>query len=201
MVARLYDKSLEIAHSGKGWMREIWADRRDPSAPVWRLEFQLRRQVLAESSLREPQDVTAKWQNLWGYAMKWLSLREPAPNATRTRWPVADLWSDLTRSKPGIAYSPLVRKRIREHDESAVIRALPATRAPSRPLPGSAISTWRCSCHAVAWASTWTLQDETFETWFSRSGSGGCDAPAITGMVGRRRRDRQSANPPRLDPP
>jgi hypothetical protein len=124
MVARLYDKSLEIAHSGKGWMREIWADRRDPSAPVWRLEFQLRRQVLAESSLREPQDVTAKWQNLWGYAMKWLSLREPAPNATRTRWPVADLWSDLTRSKPGIAYSPLVRKRIREHDESAVIRGL-----------------------------------------------------------------------------
>jgi hypothetical protein len=123
-VARLYDKTLEIAHSGKGWMREAWTDRLDPSSPVWRLEFQLRREVLAECSLTAPEDVLAHRQNLWAYAMQWLSLREPTFGVTRTRWPVADVWSHLTRSQPGMAGNPLVRKRIREHNESVLVRGL-----------------------------------------------------------------------------
>jgi hypothetical protein len=124
MVARLYDKSLEIAHSGKGWMQEVWGNRLDSSAPVWRLEFQLRRVVLAECSLSTPEDVLAQWQNLWGYATRWLSLREPGPGAHRTRWPVADVWSDLARAEGGVGWTPLVRKRIRQHDESVLVRGL-----------------------------------------------------------------------------
>jgi hypothetical protein len=124
MVARLYDKSLEIKHSGKAWMNEVWGDRLDPSAPVWRLEFQLRRQVLAECALTTPEDVLAQRENLWAYAMQWLSLRDPAPGATRTRWRVADKWLCLTRSQGAVAHSPLVRKRIREHDESVLVRGL-----------------------------------------------------------------------------
>jgi hypothetical protein len=124
MVARLYDKSLEIAHSGKRWMHEVWGSRLDVSAPVWRLEFQLRREILAECSLTSPEDVLALRPNLWAYAMQWLSLREPTPGATRTRWPVASAWSDLKRSQAGAPTSPLVRKRIREHDESVLVRGL-----------------------------------------------------------------------------
>jgi hypothetical protein len=124
MVARLYDKSLEIAHSGKAWMLEVWGHRLDSSAPVWRLEFQLRREVLAECSLTRPEDVLAQRQSLWAYAMGWLSLREQTHGAARTRWPVADVWSHLTRSQPGAAYSPLVRRRMREHDESVLVRGL-----------------------------------------------------------------------------
>lgn len=124
MVARLYDKSWEIAHSGKRWMREVWGARLDASEPVWRLEFQLRRDILAECSLTSPEDVLDLWPNLWAYATEWLSLREPTPGATRTRWPVAGAWSDLRRSQTGITYSPLVRKRIREHDESVLVRGL-----------------------------------------------------------------------------
>ncbi|HZQ50166.1 MAG TPA: hypothetical protein VFB69_07655 [Candidatus Dormibacteraeota bacterium] len=124
MVARLYDKSLEIAHSGKRWMHEVWGDGLDVSAPVWRLEFQLRREILAECSLTSPQDVLDLRPSLWTYAMQWLSLREPTPGATRTRWPVASVWSDLERSQAGVTYSPLVRKRIREHDESVLVRGL-----------------------------------------------------------------------------
>jgi hypothetical protein len=124
MVARLYDKSLEIAHSGKRWMHEVWGAGRDVSAPVWRLEFQLRRAILAECSLTSPEDVLAARPNLWAYAMQWLSLREPTPGTTRTRWPVATVWSDLRRSQAGVTHSPLVRKRIREHDESVLVRGL-----------------------------------------------------------------------------
>lgn len=65
MVARIYDKGLEIAHSGKVWMREVWGGRLDPSAPVWRLEFQLRRQLLAECSLTTPEDVLSRREGLW----------------------------------------------------------------------------------------------------------------------------------------
>jgi hypothetical protein len=124
MVARLYDKSLEIDHSGKRWMREVWGDRLDLSTPVWRLEFQLRRGVLAECSLTTPEYVLAQRLSLWTYATRWLSLRRPKPDTTRTRWPVADVWSHLAGSQPGVAYSPLVRKRIREHDEAVLVRGL-----------------------------------------------------------------------------
>ena len=105
-------------------MREVWGDRLDPSAPVWRLEFQLRREVLSECSLTKPEEVLAQRQSLWRYAMQWLSLREPTPGAARTRWPVADVWSKLTRSQAGLGFSPLVRKRIREYDEAVLVRGL-----------------------------------------------------------------------------
>jgi len=56
MVASLYDKGAEIAHSGKSWMRAIWGDRLDPTKPVWRIEFQLRREVLSDCNLSEPEE-------------------------------------------------------------------------------------------------------------------------------------------------
>src|SRR5260370_3839088 len=74
--------------------------------------------------MSKPEDVLAQRHNLWAYAMRWLSLREPTPGATRTRWPVAEVWSQLTRSPTRVAYSPLVRKRIREHDEAVLVRGL-----------------------------------------------------------------------------
>jgi hypothetical protein len=115
---------LEIAHSGKRWMHEVWGAGLDVSAPVWRLEFQLRREILGECSLTSPEDVLAQRASLWAYSMQWLSLREPKPGVTRTRWPVADVWSDLTHSQAGVAISALVRKRIRQDDERVLVRGL-----------------------------------------------------------------------------
>lgn len=124
MVARLYDKSLEITRSGKDWMREVWGDRLDPSQPVWRLEFQLRRQVLKECLLDDAEQVIGRRQHLWAYATRWLSLREPSPMTRRARWPVAYVWAQLARAKVETSQSPLVRERIRKHDESVLVRGL-----------------------------------------------------------------------------
>jgi hypothetical protein len=124
MVARLYDKSLEITQSGKDWMREVWGDRLNPLQPVWRLEFQLRRRMLKECSLEDVEEVIDRRQELWAYATRWLSLRERAPTARRVRWPVANVWAQLAESQVGTPQSPLVRKRIRKHDESVLIRGL-----------------------------------------------------------------------------
>ena len=124
IVARLYDKSAEIAHSGKDWMRVVWGDRGDPSKPVWRLEFQLRREVLAECALSEPDEVLGQRQDLWTYATRWLSRRSPRPGERRTRWPVAGVWTQLSQVKLGAPQSPLVRRRIRKRDESVLVRGL-----------------------------------------------------------------------------
>jgi hypothetical protein len=124
MVARLYYKSLEIAHSGKHWMRDFWGKGHDLAAPVWRLEFQLRREARAECSLITPEDVLAQRQGLWAYAMQWLSLRDPRPRVPRTRWPIAEVWSQLTVSQLGAPQSALVRRRIKQHNESVLVRGL-----------------------------------------------------------------------------
>jgi len=124
LVARLYDKGAEIKHSGKDWMSTVWGDRLDPRRPVWRLEFQVRREVLAQCSLQEPEDALQKRQDLWTYATRWLSLRSPRPGERRTRWPVADTWAQLSRAALGAPQSSLVRQRIRKHEESVLIRGL-----------------------------------------------------------------------------
>jgi hypothetical protein len=124
MMARLYDKSAEIAHSGKDWMRTIWGDRFDPLRPVWRLEFQLRREVLAQCSLQDPDGAVEKRQDLWTYATQWLSLRSPKRGERRTRWPVAIAWVQLSRASLGAPQNSLVRQRIRKHEESVLVRGL-----------------------------------------------------------------------------
>jgi hypothetical protein len=105
-------------------MRVVWGERFDPSKPVWRLEFQLRREVLAECLLAEPEEVLAKRQDLWNYATRWLSLRSNRAGVRRTRWPVADIWRQISRLQMGAQHSSMVRERIRKHDEAVLVRGL-----------------------------------------------------------------------------
>jgi hypothetical protein len=42
----------------------------------------------------------------------------------RTRWPVAGAWLHLSRLELGAPQSPLVRHRIKEHDQSVLVRGL-----------------------------------------------------------------------------
>jgi hypothetical protein len=124
IVARLYDKTAEIAHSGKDWIRSVWGDQVDPLRPVWRLEFQLRRELLAECSLREPEDALRRRQDLWTYATRWLSLRSHKTGVRRTRLPVAGVWAQISRFQLGVPQSSLVRQRIRKHEEAVLVRGL-----------------------------------------------------------------------------
>jgi hypothetical protein len=50
LAARIYDKTVEIQRRGVSWLPDLWGI--DVSGqPVWRLEFQYRRAVLAEFNL------------------------------------------------------------------------------------------------------------------------------------------------------
>lgn len=95
---RLYDKTREIACSGKTWLFDLWR----PSGwvdgeSVWRLEFQFKREFLKTRGLDHPTQVLDVLNGLWTYATtEWLRLCLPNPSdATRSRWATHPLWIDL----------------------------------------------------------------------------------------------------------
>lgn len=102
LVARLYDKGREAAESGKeGWMREVWGPRLDPAAPVWRLEFQLRREAIATFNVRTAEEAIACRQDFWRYCTQ--------------------EWLELSRVSIGLRENGLIRRRIRDAQEGRLV--------------------------------------------------------------------------------
>jgi hypothetical protein len=98
LMARLYLKSLEVKKSGKEYLLELWRRAGWNSVlPVWRLEFEFRREVLAQLKLSSLPEVLSNLNGMWGYAStEWLKLCEPNEgDRTRSRWPIHPLWLAL----------------------------------------------------------------------------------------------------------
>ena len=97
--ARIYDKTREMRKTGAGYLEDHWGERFDPQSPVLRVEFEFGRQGLAEFGIRSPEDAIEASGALWSYATeKWLSLRVPTSDSTRSRWPVAPEWDRIRRA-------------------------------------------------------------------------------------------------------
>ncbi|MEO6983492.1 MAG: hypothetical protein ABI072_10320 [Edaphobacter sp.] len=93
--ARLYDKTRELAKSGKFYMKPLWAEQGwEEGQTVWRMEFQIRREGLPEPMKGSALDALPLSANLWRYLCdEWLRLAIPSvSDETRTRWPVHPLW-------------------------------------------------------------------------------------------------------------
>lgn len=99
MSARLYNKILEIQTSGKEYLFGLWRSAGwNPGSPVWRLEFQMKRETLTQKGLAKLDGVLAHLNGLWSYATtEWLRLTLPnADDQTRSRWPIHPLWGYLS---------------------------------------------------------------------------------------------------------
>src|ERR1017187_4877038 len=97
--ARLYNKSLQSAKIEANHQLELWANAGwQAGTDVWRLEFQLRREVLIQLGLRKLPDVLRNLNGIWSYATTdWLKLTIPNPDdQTRSRWPIHPLWGYLS---------------------------------------------------------------------------------------------------------
>ncbi len=97
--ARLYHKLLQAAKIGAGYLLELWSEVGwDGETDVWRLEFQLRRELLAQHGLTKLPAVLNNLNGLWSYATtEWLRLTLPNPeDKTRSRWPIHPLWGHLS---------------------------------------------------------------------------------------------------------
>lgn len=115
LVARLYDKTLEMTVKGHTWPELLWRGW-DRAQPVWRVEIQYRRPVLAAMGLTGMREVVEHRQGLWEYGTRWLSLRVASQDSNRARWPVAPVWEELTRASVGGRAEPLIRERVRQDD-------------------------------------------------------------------------------------
>lgn len=96
--ARLYDKTRELLKSGKDYLKPLWATKGwNGTEPVWRMEFQIRREGLPVQMLGPAADALARSGDLWRYLCDdWLRLAVPSgSDDTRSRWPTHPLWQAL----------------------------------------------------------------------------------------------------------
>lgn len=96
---RLYNKTLEIEKSKKTYLFDLWrAAGWDGESAVWRLEFELKREVLTQHGLSKLGEVLGNLNGLWSYCTTdWLRLTLPQEDdQTRSRWPIHPLWGYLS---------------------------------------------------------------------------------------------------------
>jgi hypothetical protein len=97
--ARLYYKLLQATKIGANYLLDLWRQAGwNGEGKVWRLEFQLRRELLSQHGLPKLAAVLDNLNGLWSYATtEWLRLTLPsADDKTRSRWPIHPLWGYLS---------------------------------------------------------------------------------------------------------
>ena len=112
-MARLNDKTADLAAKDNGWWFDVWGERYVPGPPVHRLEFEIGRQGLVEFDLNTPEQVIAAAGDLWAYATtEWLTYRSPTADQTRSRWPLAPEWLHVQQAMLGNDAVGIERLRI-----------------------------------------------------------------------------------------
>lgn len=85
IMARVYNKALELRRSGKDWLYDLWGVSQD--SEVWRVEFQLRREALKELGIETFDDLMNASQSLWDYLTgKWLYARKASKKTRLVRF-------------------------------------------------------------------------------------------------------------------
>jgi len=128
--ARLYNKTTEIEKSKKDYLKPIWLESGwNGIDPVWRLEFQLMREVLKELSTLNIETLLKHQNGLWRYATKdWLRLTVPnLKDSNQTRWPTHPIWEALQKT-PFSENEQIILKRVNQErvpsDDSPFINGL-----------------------------------------------------------------------------
>lgn len=98
IMARLYNKSLEIKKSQKDYLKPLWIQNGwDGKTDVWRMEFQMRREFLKLVGLAFPHQINEYSPKVWKYlCTEWLELVTPTNDTTECRWPVTDEWKEIS---------------------------------------------------------------------------------------------------------
>jgi hypothetical protein len=105
VVLRVYDKVVEIAQqSGKVWLYELWGQKES----VWRIEWQVRKEVLRRFGIRALADLKAGLKPLLQYlAIRHDTLRMRVGDSNRARRPLHRLWVDLQRQIDALVDLPV----------------------------------------------------------------------------------------------
>ncbi len=95
VVLRVYNKVAEIEQqSQKVWLFDLWGQRED----VWRVEWQVRKEVLRRFGISNFADLEARLKALLEYlATDHDTLRIRTKDSNPSRWPLHPLWIEIQR--------------------------------------------------------------------------------------------------------
>jgi len=116
VVLRIYNKVAEIEQqSHKVWLFDLWGVKED----VWRIEWQVRKDVLRRFGIRTFDDLFDGQGDVLRYlASEHDRLCVPTADANRGRWPLHALWADLVEQIESFSAQGVHR----EIDPQAVLR-------------------------------------------------------------------------------
>jgi hypothetical protein len=119
VYARLYDKLRHIADTGEStYLLDVYGVAGIRSGEsVWRLEFELRREMLVGLivPIRTASDAIEHQGSLWRYCTtEWLRLAVPSSATRRERWVIDDKWS-LFQDAPVPSGPPVERENRQRH--------------------------------------------------------------------------------------
>jgi hypothetical protein len=140
LMGRLYQKLIESQKTNKTYLHDLWRLAGwDGAMPVWRMEFEFKREVLMQVGLDGLPSVLGCLDGLWSYATtEWLRLAMPSgTDQTRSRWPIHPLWMAIS----SIDW---------EGDSGPLLRSYDPTRAPSLDWLGSRTLSLLASVGAVS---------------------------------------------------
>ena len=89
------------------------------------MEFQFRREALADFQTKSVDEVIASVQDLWHYGtVKWLSLRVPIGDQRRRRWPLDPAWQEIREIRIAPTMTGVVRRRIEQASELKLLQGI-----------------------------------------------------------------------------
>jgi hypothetical protein len=157
VIGRIYDKSIEVEVSGKGWMWDVWGPDVDRDLPIWRVEFECKREFLHSYQFVGVDDTLAALQDLWLYLTDdWLSLRSRTRDQRERRWPVDPIWERVHGIQIAPGLCGVVRRRIAELQEERTLSLMQGCLTSLAALHG-----WRE--FGQAWAMSRPLVSAQFE--------------------------------------
>lgn len=101
-LLRIYNKTKEIAVSGKLWLPDLWHQHPDydPSADVWRIEYQAAGDTLKQLGITSSAALFADPGALLDAGLRWSQLRVP-DGKNRSRWPEDERWTRIREATFG----------------------------------------------------------------------------------------------------
>jgi len=110
--ARLYDKTVEIMKSHKGYFIPIWQEQGwQAGQRVLRLEFELKKEFLTQMSINKIEDLLDVINDIWRVCThEWLRLAIDDGTENRTRWANEPVWDKIQQVSFGAgAYTGVAR--------------------------------------------------------------------------------------------
>ena len=159
LIARIYDKSLEIKASQKEWFKDIWIDNGwDNESNIVRVEFQARRDFLKKMSVNSFESLCERMADMWRYyTNEWLTIRVPGKDTHRNRWPVSEWWKTIQDGFNlfGKAYGviPLKKRSLRYEHLMRQVR-------------GVLISATAVACYKVSLEKGYSTVNNDIKDWF-----------------------------------